>query len=150
MLYECRHILPNGEKCRAIALRGNPFCYFHTSAHRLTGQPPVAPTEKLRLPIIEDQTSVQLAVATVLDALSSSRLDARQAGIFLNGIRIAARTMQLSLVPIPSRSTVTNVTQSEFGDDLAPQRRICEAPDDCVHCPEKSACKDYKPVATDH
>ncbi len=30
---ECRHIMPNGRRCRAAALRGKPFCFHHAKLH---------------------------------------------------------------------------------------------------------------------
>jgi hypothetical protein len=33
MFNECRHILVSGQRCKA-ALRGQSFCYWHTTARR--------------------------------------------------------------------------------------------------------------------
>ena len=30
----CRHIMPSGAKCHTPALRGKPYCYYHTRLHR--------------------------------------------------------------------------------------------------------------------
>ncbi len=32
--YECQHVRSSGKKCRAIAIRGHRFCYFHLQARR--------------------------------------------------------------------------------------------------------------------
>ncbi|MGA2559639.1 MAG: hypothetical protein ABSF17_08170 [Terracidiphilus sp.] len=143
MYYECRHIMPNGSKCRAPALTGKPYCYFHTHVHRLTSKPPIQPEEPLRLPVLEDHTAIQFAITQVLDALSSARLDPRRAGLFLFGIQIASRAMHRTYVPIPDH-TVETVTQSESGDELAPEERICDVPEDCVECSDKDICSDYE------
>jgi hypothetical protein len=50
MLPECRHILPSGYKCTALALRGKYYCYFHTRLHTLAAKPALAPDEPLKLP----------------------------------------------------------------------------------------------------
>ena len=34
MSHECRHIMPNGAKCQATALRGKPYCYLHTRSRK--------------------------------------------------------------------------------------------------------------------
>jgi hypothetical protein len=36
MFVECRHIMPRGAKCKAPALRGRPYCYFHDKLHAYT------------------------------------------------------------------------------------------------------------------
>jgi hypothetical protein len=33
MYPECRHVRPSGESCRAAALKGNHWCYFHSRLH---------------------------------------------------------------------------------------------------------------------
>ena len=144
MTHECRHIMPNGAKCHAAALRGKPYCYFHTRLHHFTSQPPIPPDGTLRLPVLEDQTAIQLAVSQVLDALCSSRLDPRRAGLFLYGIQIASQNVERKFDIIP-RTTVESITQTDAGEDLAPEERICNAPEDCVDCPDRDTCEDYDP-----
>ncbi len=34
MYKECRHILPNGNRCRSAALAGSHWCYFHSRLHQ--------------------------------------------------------------------------------------------------------------------
>ena len=143
-MHECRHILTNGRRCRAIALTGQPFCYFHKRVHRHTIQPPPAPEEKLRIPVLEDQNSVQLAVAQVLDALSSARIDRHQAALYLRGIQIASNAVRHGRLSTSSDS-VEHLTQSEAGDDLAPEERICFHPYTCPKCDLAETCEKRKP-----
>ncbi len=140
---ECRHLLTNGCKCKSPALRGQPYCYFHTRVHRHNTQPPIAPQEPLRIPVLEDQNAIQLAVSQVLDALASSRLDRAQAALFLRGIQIAAGTVYHGFIETSS-SPVDTVTQSESGDDLGPEERSCYIPYTCSKCSDKDTCRDYK------
>jgi hypothetical protein len=53
--------------------------------------------------------------------------------------------MHRTYVPIPDH-TVETVTQSESGDELAPEERICDVPEDCVECSDKDICSDYEPM----
>ena len=43
---ECRHIMPSGAKCHAMALRAMPYCYFHTRLHRFAAAPSPGATER--------------------------------------------------------------------------------------------------------
>jgi len=68
-------IMPNGVRCHAPALRGKPYCYFHTRLHKFTAAPPIEVDGNLRLGVLEDRSAIQIARAQVLDALYSSRRD---------------------------------------------------------------------------
>src|SRR5579875_3494460 len=69
MYNECRHILPNGNRCQSPALRHHDFCYFH-SVHR--AQPPVEATFDLNLPPLEDPDAIQLALSQLAQALAAN------------------------------------------------------------------------------
>jgi hypothetical protein len=95
---ECSHTLRNGLKCHAAALRGKPFCYHHA---RLHFQKPVRrKTPKAARPSIADVTSLQIAVAKALTALSSPFTDTRRAGLLLYGLNIAARLTKCAPVTV--------------------------------------------------
>ena len=128
MIPECRHIRPNGTKCRAAALRTKPWCYFHNNHHRERpaaavaaatldhGHIPVPNDQKsfvLDLPFIEDLSSIQLAIARVLQALAMNQLDTKRAGLLLYGLQIAARNLPEH--ELYSHSTVTNVAHTPDG-----------------------------------
>jgi hypothetical protein len=88
MFIECRHILTNGRKCRAAALRGKPFCFFHAKLHfrsgprRKCGQVP-----QLGIPDLRD---IQAAVNETIATLRSPLTDTRRAGVLLYGLHLAA------------------------------------------------------------
>jgi hypothetical protein len=144
MCNECRHIMPNGCKCNAPALRGKPYCYFHTRLHTYAKAPPRAPEEPLKLPVLEDRSAIQLALAQVFDALGSSRLDPRRAGLFLYGLQIASQNVERRgfIVPILAQHTVT---QSASGDDLGPDLSTCPYPFKCFTCDVAEGCPKYDP-----
>ena len=96
MSHKCRHIMPNGAKCHAPALRGKPYCYFHTRLHRFAAEPPIPPTDP-PAPLLEDRSAIQIALAQVLDALCSSRIDPRRAGLFLYALQIASQNVARNL-----------------------------------------------------
>lgn len=112
MYQECRHIKTNGLRCESPALRGTPFCYFHTRLHR-----PVSPGQThiwddVKIPFLQDQASVQIALTEILGALLSSRLDPPRARLCLYGLQIASQNVDcatifrsIPCVPSPSPPT---------------------------------------------
>jgi hypothetical protein len=143
MSQECRHIKPNGAKCGSPALQDKPYCYFHTRLHRFTAEPPIGVMDNFRLPVLEDRSAIQIAIAQVLDALCSCRIDNRRAGIMLYALQIASQNVERGLYIIPS-TTVESITLTETGEELAPEERICHR-DECAACADRDTCKDYDP-----
>ena len=138
--------MPNGDRCRAAALSATYFCYFHTRLHRKPDGHTSKFEESVAIPILEDRCAIQVALSNVLNALGSSKLDARKAGVFLYGLQIASQNVERHPF-ILSLGAVESVTPSEDGDDLAPEKHICREEDDCNTCPYVDTCKDW--VATD-
>jgi hypothetical protein len=143
MFFLCRHILPSGTKCDAPSLRGKPFCYFHTRVHRFVGVPPSAPDGILKLPVLEDRSAIQHALAQVLDALGSAKLDPRRAGLFLYALQIASQNVERKPIVI-SDDPVESITHTDDGDELGPEEFGCNTPEDCVACAERETCEDYE------
>ena len=140
MLHKCRHIMPNGANCDAPSLKDKPYCYFHTRLHRLTAQPPIGVMDDFRLPVLEDRSAIQIALAQVLDALCSSRIDTKKAGLMLYALQIASQNVERKYDIIPMFG-VNSVTQSETGEELATVARTC-SPNDCAACPDCDTCDD--------
>jgi hypothetical protein len=140
--------MPNGKKCKSPALRGKPYCYFHTRLHAFTAAPPRAPEEPLKLPILEDRSAIQIALAQIFDALGSSRLDPRRAGLFLYGLQIASQNVERreDIVPI---TTVHSITRTPGGDELGPKTPTCPYPFKCSTCDVQAGCPDNEPEEED-
>ena len=141
---ECRHIMPSGKKCQAAALRGTPYCYFHTRVHRIAKAKPEPQNTPLKLPVLEDRSAIQLALAEILDALASTRIDSKQAGLLLYGLQIASTNISGD-ASVPSR-TVMNLTRTRNGGELAPQELDCDTPEDCKQCVGRERCIHYRLV----
>jgi len=90
MLNECRHILTTGRKCKAAALRGQAYCYYHTPTRRYAASR-LTRREPLKFPSLKDTAGVQSALSQVLRSLATRRINPRQAGIYLHGLQLAAR-----------------------------------------------------------
>ena len=143
MCNECRHIMPNGLKCRAPALRGKPYCYFHTRLHRLAVAPPRKKEEPFKLPILEDRSAIQLAIAQVLDAMGSVQFDPRQAGLYLYAIQLASQNVERGTDIVPS-TAVHRMTVTQSGDELGPEKTTCPFPHDCSTCDVSKDCEDFE------
>ena len=141
---ECRHIMPSGKKCRAAALRGTPYCYFHTRVHHFGKPKPELKNAPLKLPVLEDRSAIQLALAQILDALASARIDSKQAGLLLYGLQIASTNISGD-ASVPS-GTVMHVTRTRNGGELAPQEFECDTPQDCKQCIGRERCLHYRLV----
>ncbi len=140
MYLACRHIKPNGVRCKSPALRGGAFCYFHARIHDTTR---LSVMDDVKIPLIEDSASVQLAIQQIFDALLSSRIDSKRAGQLLYGLQIAVQTVPRKWVP--ALQSVESVTRTKDGNDLAPELRVCLGGEDCTQCPYRDTCDDYDP-----
>lgn len=139
--------MPNGNKCNAAALRNMPYCYFHTRVHGLTGSKTKPKNQPLKFPVLEDHSAIQLALAQILDALSSAKIDHKQAGLLLYGLQIASQNVSRSGAPNLSNDTVQSVTRTRDGCELAPESFDCDRPDDCKECKGRDRCIHYRAVA---
>jgi len=153
MYFECRHIMPNGARCHSPALRDKDYCYYHTRLHQRakssapSGARPAksSPEDPLKLPVIEDRSAIQVALAQIFDGLSSGKIDRPTAAIYLAGLRIASQAVERKQDILPFKS-VESVTRSRDGQELAPKLRVCDPPDDCPSCDDRETCKDYEPA----
>jgi hypothetical protein len=135
--------MSSGRNCHALALRGKPYCYFHTRLHRFTAEPPIGVMDNLRLPVIEDRSAIQVALAQVLDALCCGNIDTRKAGLLLYALQIGSQNVERKYDIIPTFG-VKSITHSDTGEELAPVERTCK-PNDCATCADRDTCEDYEP-----
>ena len=141
---ECRHIHVNGTKCHAAALRNKAWCYFHQaiyreriqarqyrSSHQRTSSTTLAPAQDygcipvnepaapqtIVLPLIEDISSIQLAISRILHAIVADTIDPKRAGLLLYGLQIAAQNQPKCQPSI--YDTVIDIGQTAEGIDVA-------------------------------
>ncbi len=142
----CRHIKSNGDRCQSPRLLKAEFCYFHKRLHEqhnraiapqrssevmlpildksgtLVGMEP-APNQALDLGPLEDRTSVQMAISTVLNALAAGRLEQSRATALLYGLQLASTNcIRQFMDHAHAVNPVTNVEITPEGDILAPER----------------------------
>jgi hypothetical protein len=93
----CRHIKTSGAQCRAVALIGSAFCYYHRRLH--TSHAPyrhnqvtrgyLLPGQHIELAPLEDRESVLLAASQVVNALATGNLDIKRATALFYGLQVA-------------------------------------------------------------
>jgi len=145
MYRECRHIKDDGLRCRTGALKGKPYCFFHMKLKRMDRQP------MIQIPMLEDSTSVLLAIGQVMRLLALETMDTKRAGLMLYGLQIASTVIQQREQAKPEE--YVRSVHDEAGNDidfsealiretpaLAPETTVCEPPHDHAHCEQKSTC----------
>jgi len=60
MFQLCRHIKTNGKRCQSPALGELAYCYYHARTHSMAS-PNYIKFDDLKLPLLEDSASIQIA-----------------------------------------------------------------------------------------
>jgi len=123
---ECRHILPSGAKCHALALRGTPYCYFHSRLKGLA-QENRSRDKSVMIPFIEDRASIQMAINEVLFALGASKIDPHRASQYLYGLQLSIQNLS-HVSALAARDSVSNPECPADGELLAPEQPDEESP----------------------
>jgi hypothetical protein len=99
--------------------------------------------DDLKLPLLEDSASIQVALSKITAAFLSSRIDARHTGLLLYALQIASQHIDRSS-SLEDPEIVHSMTVTDEGDEMAPEKEVCE-PGDCAGCNRKDTCDDYDP-----
>jgi len=126
----CRHVLPNGQQCQAIALKAGPFCYFHQRLHRthrvyantMAARPDLERKGAIfDLGPLEDSVSIQIAISKVVNAIATNMIDLKHGRTILYGLHLAA-TNARRLNPIPNpKAVVRELTPIGDPEDRLPE-----------------------------
>ena len=84
--------MPSGKQCRAHALRGEYFCFFHSQLHRAAKQP-VSLIDSFDIPFLEDRCAVQLTITRVLRAFVNKTIDRQSVSTLLYGLQLALQSV---------------------------------------------------------
>ena len=148
MYLACRHIKTDGLRCKSPALRGKDFCYFHSRMHNL-GRKSKARSTPLQLPVPEDPASIQIGITKIAEALISGRVKEKTAGLLLYGLQIASLSLDRKTQQFSASEVVSFVSESDDGDELAPELRVCAKDERCEKCPHAKDCPDYHEYVDD-
>ena len=130
------------QECRSPLLRGTPYCYFHSPLHRPATEKTPGADKPIEIPVLEDRSAIQVALAQVLNGLASSKLDPRRAGLFLYGLQIASQNVERDEDILPS-STVPTLTRTSEGEELAPEQCSYPTSKECSVCDKRDSCEDF-------
>jgi hypothetical protein len=103
--------------------------------------------DNITLPLLEDPASIQVAISQITSAYLCSRLDARHTGLLLYALQIASQNIDRKTFHSDSE-IVRSMTVTEEGDELAPEKEVCET-SDCANCHRRDTCDDYYPDEED-
>jgi hypothetical protein len=126
------------------------YCYFHNrlktiaKPNRAKSRSAPAEEEPRKFPVPEDRSAILVALAQILNDLSSNALDTRRAGLLIYGLQVASQNVERKQDVLPFRS-VQSVSLTREGDEVAPKLRVCESSDLCATCNEKDTCNAFDP-----
>jgi hypothetical protein len=103
--------------------------------------------DDLKLPLLEDSASIQVAISKITAAFLSSRIDARRTGLLLYAVQIASQNIDRDSER-ENTEIVHSMTVTDEGDEMAPEKEICE-PSDCPSCSRRDTCANYDPGEED-
>lgn len=99
MIRHCEHIKANGHFCKSPAMRERNYCYFHMThigrqmrLERYAADGLQAPP--IKLPLLEDAASIQLALMQITEALLQGTLDRKMAGLVLYAMQTASSNLR--------------------------------------------------------
>lgn len=141
----CRHIKSNGDRCKAPAMTGHAFCYYHSRTHAATR---IGVMDNLYLPPAENASAIQIAVSQTIHALLCSRISPKQAGLIFLGLQIAAGTHKRpsDVSPDPVRSTCSVPDDEELAPELCIDSDGVQQ-NNCSACPQRDNCDHLKIMA---
>jgi hypothetical protein len=94
----CHHVLANGALCQAVPLRNRDYCRFHLQqiGRRMKAARARAHHQRpmLKLPLLEDLYSVQIAFMQLGDALTYQEIDPVYARLLTTVLRLAMQNLK--------------------------------------------------------
>lgn len=94
----CRHLKPDGTRCRAVAVTDRPCCLAHQRLHqRIRRMQRSTLPRTLRLGSLQDRPSIDHARIRVARAIAARTLDLDHAAALFNRIAHAARSSKVEI-----------------------------------------------------
>lgn len=94
----CHHVLASGALCQAAALRNRDYCRFHLEqiGRRMKAARARArhQASMLKLPLLEDLYSVQVALMQLADAIAYREIDPQYARLLTSVLRLAMQNLK--------------------------------------------------------
>lgn len=94
----CHHLHQDGTYCQSPPMRGRDYCYTHLQLlgrrMQMAKARACAQKSQLHLPLPEDLHGVQVAIAQLMDAVATDRVDPGRARVLLSALRLAASNLK--------------------------------------------------------
>jgi hypothetical protein len=99
---KCQHVRINGTRYGSPALRRGRFCFFHNHAHKQKTRIQASKVEqqRLRLPVLEDSSAIQLALMQVMEMLAAGRIENKTAYTMLYALQTASANLRVLILHI--------------------------------------------------
>jgi hypothetical protein len=96
----CQHIKVNGTQCGSPALKRRRLCHFHDHWQQLNTQRHANAARRgaatpILFPILEDATSIQLALAHVMQMLLNGQIEHKTASLLFYALQTASANLRL-------------------------------------------------------
>ena len=85
---QCCHTMETGRRCKRVASPGEQYCHCHLQFRERGADWPV------RVPLMEDATSIRFVISEVLMAMAFGTLPAANASAMLRGCRMALELLE--------------------------------------------------------
>ncbi len=119
--FQCRHIHPEGRRCKSPCLRAQDFCYFHQTSRPASSFPKSVHPEAFTLPMPEDRAAIQLAIGHIMRKIADATLNPRRAGLLLYALQLASNNLPKQLPAEPSTApTIEEVVEDPTHGLIAP------------------------------
>ena len=132
MYPECRHVRPSGDTCRAAAIQGSHWCYFHARMHqRQTIRHAHRQADGRFAPLAQldrrsRQSSDPAEAAALTPQTDSAALQTIDYGTYLVGPSQSGQNTSLSLPPVEDTESIQlaliDVLQALAANQLDPKR----------------------------
>ncbi|MFZ0663218.1 MAG: hypothetical protein WAM66_11040 [Acidobacteriaceae bacterium] len=132
MAHLCRHVLPAGNRCTQPALHDKLYCRHHQFARQtLAANPPPPDPHHFHTPVgliyPEDRAALQLNYFLVMRALDNKLINTQVANAMNRILRSCEANLRHGpLIPANQQDTVTNLTLTPEGEEIAPSQQIPE------------------------
>lgn len=141
----CHHIKSNGVRCGSPALRNERLCYFHRAWRPITLFP-----SKYMLPVLEDASSIQLAITRVIAMTLDQIIEPKMATTVLYALQIASCNLHRMDLETPKPEDVAVDPDREalaeaIFDPQQPNWHIYQRNDQ----PDEASTTPKKPVQSD-
>ncbi|GEM_PF-2652344 len=105
----CQFTRDDGSGCGSPALKGQPFCYFHsrTPEGRKRKRTEAAKPTACQVPPLSDDDAIRAAAMNVCRGLADKTLDSKRAGMLLYGLQIASSALRGSRLQRQTEAGIT-------------------------------------------